>query len=40
VIDQGGVKVDGEAVAAYDVDARDGMLVQAGKRLFMRVRTG
>jgi tyrosyl-tRNA synthetase len=40
VIDQGGVKVDGDAVSGYDVATRDGMVVQAGKRLFVRVRTG
>src|SRR3954453_17575051 len=40
VVDQGGVKVDGGAVSEYDVAARDGMLVQAGKRLFVRLRTG
>jgi len=40
VVDQGGVKVDGGPVSDYDVAARDGMLVQAGKRLFVRLRTG
>jgi len=40
VVDQGGVKVDGGPVSGYDVAARDGMLVQAGKRLFVRLRTG
>jgi tyrosyl-tRNA synthetase len=40
VVDQGGVKVDGGPVAEYDVAPRDGMLVQAGKRLFVRLRTG
>jgi tyrosyl-tRNA synthetase len=40
VVDQGGVRVDGGPVSEYDVAARDGMLVQAGKRLFVRLRTG
>ncbi len=39
-IDQGGVRVNGEPVAGYEVgrDALDGALVQAGKRRFVRVR--
>jgi tyrosyl-tRNA synthetase len=38
-IDQGGVKLNGEAVSSYEVDAGslDGALVQAGKRRFRRV---
>jgi tyrosyl-tRNA synthetase len=38
-IDQGGVKLNGEAVSSYEVDADclDGALVQAGKRSFRRV---
>jgi tyrosyl-tRNA synthetase len=40
VIDQGGVKVDGEPVGAYDVELADGSVLQAGKRLFLRVRSG
>ena len=38
-IDQGGVKVAGEAVAAYEVPGSqlDGAVVQAGKRQFVRV---
>jgi tyrosyl-tRNA synthetase len=38
-IDQGGVKVGGEVVSSYEVDATslDGALVQAGKRLFRLV---
>src|SRR5215208_446221 len=40
VVDQGGVKVDGGPVSEYDVAVSDGMLVQAGKRLFVRLRTG
>ena len=38
-IDQGGVKVNGEPVAAYDLDpaALDGAVVQAGRRQFVRV---
>jgi tyrosyl-tRNA synthetase len=40
VIDQGGVKIDGQPIDAYDVELRDGSVLQAGKRLFMRVRTG
>ena len=38
-IDQGGVKVGGEAVGSYDVPgaALDGVVVQAGKRQFVRV---
>jgi tyrosyl-tRNA synthetase len=38
-IDQGGVRVNGEPVASYEVprDALDGALVQAGKRQFVRV---
>jgi tyrosyl-tRNA synthetase len=40
-IDQGGVKLNGEPVAAYDVDAArlDGAVVQAGKRQFVRFRS-
>ena len=39
-IDQGGVKLNGGTVTAYDVDAAsvDGAIVQAGKRLFVRFR--
>jgi tyrosyl-tRNA synthetase len=39
-IDQGGVKVNGEPVAGYEVaaDVLDGALVQGGKRRFVRVR--
>jgi tyrosyl-tRNA synthetase len=39
-IDQGGVRLDGEPVAGYEVgaDDLDGALVQAGKRRFVRVR--
>ena len=39
VIDQGGVKVDGEALAGYDVDRStvEGRVIQAGKRNFVRV---
>jgi len=39
-IDQGGVKLNGEPAAAYELDASrlDGALVQAGKRRFVRVR--
>jgi tyrosyl-tRNA synthetase len=38
-IDQGGVRVNGEAVAAYDLEpaALDGSVVQAGRRQFVRV---
>jgi len=39
-IDQGGVKLDGEPVPGYDVEARDGAVLQAGKRQFLRLRTG
>jgi tyrosyl-tRNA synthetase len=39
-IDQGGVRVNGDPVAGYEVaaEALDGALVQAGKRRFVRVR--
>jgi tyrosyl-tRNA synthetase len=39
-IDQRGVKVNGEPVSSYEVDATvlDGALVQAGKRRFARIR--
>ena len=39
-IDQGGVRVDGEPVGAYEVEAAtlDGALVQAGKRQFVRLK--
>jgi len=38
-IDQGGVKVNGEPVLAYDLDSAplDGAVVQAGRRQFVRV---
>ena len=38
-IDQGGVKVNGEPVASYDLDPAllDGAVVQAGRRQFVRV---
>jgi tyrosyl-tRNA synthetase len=41
-IDQGGVKLDGVPVSAYDVDAAalDGAVVQAGKRQYVRLRPG
>jgi tyrosyl-tRNA synthetase len=40
-IDQGGVKLNGESVTAYDLPAAalDGALVQAGKRVFARFRS-
>ena len=40
-IDQGGVKLDGAPLAAYEVDAAalDGAIVQAGKRRFVRFRS-
>ena len=40
VIDQGGVKADGRAITAYDVetDALAGAVIQAGKRQFLRIR--
>jgi tyrosyl-tRNA synthetase len=39
-IDQGGVRVDGDPVDAYDLDAAEvaDKVVQAGKRLFVRVK--
>jgi tyrosyl-tRNA synthetase len=40
-IDQGGVKLNGEPVAAYELagSALDGALLQAGKRAFVRLRS-
>jgi tyrosyl-tRNA synthetase len=40
VIDQGGVKADGRAVTSYDVDTAsvEGVVIQAGKRQFLRIR--
>jgi tyrosyl-tRNA synthetase len=40
VIDQGGVKVDGEAVTGYDLRREDveGAVIRAGKRQFVRIR--
>jgi tyrosyl-tRNA synthetase len=40
VIEQGGVKVEGQPVEEFEIDARglDGKLVQAGKRNFVRLR--
>ena len=40
-IDQGGVRLNGEPVAAYEVEpARlDGAVVQAGRRRFVRFRS-
>jgi tyrosyl-tRNA synthetase len=42
VIDQGGVKLDGEAVSGYDVPWADleGATLQAGKRQFLRLLRG
>jgi tyrosyl-tRNA synthetase len=40
MIDQGGVKLDGEPVGGYDVEPADGAVLQAGKRAFVRIRTG
>jgi tyrosyl-tRNA synthetase len=39
-IDQGGVKLEGEPVSGYELDAArlDGSIVQAGKRAFVRFR--
>jgi tyrosyl-tRNA synthetase len=39
-IDQGGVRLDGEAVSSYEVDPErlEGAVLQAGKRRFARVR--
>jgi tyrosyl-tRNA synthetase len=41
-IDQGGVKLDGEPVRGYEIEAAalDGAVVQAGKRRFVRFRAG
>ena len=40
-IDQGGIKLDGEVLGTYEVEAErlDGALVQAGKRLYVRLRS-
>jgi len=40
VIDQGGVKADGQAITSYDVetDSVAGAVIQAGKRQFLRIR--
>jgi tyrosyl-tRNA synthetase len=40
VIDQGGVRADGQAITSYDVDteAVAGAVIQAGKRQFLRIR--
>ncbi|HUK94698.1 MAG TPA: tyrosine--tRNA ligase [Gaiellaceae bacterium] len=40
VIDQGGVKADGRAITSYDVDTAsvEGVVIQAGKRQFLRIR--
>ena len=40
IIDQGGVRVDGDPVDAYDLDAGElaDKVIQAGKRLFVRVK--
>ncbi len=40
VIDQGGVKANGRALTSYDVDrdAVEGVVIQAGKRQFLRIR--
>jgi tyrosyl-tRNA synthetase len=40
VIDQGGVKANGNAITSYDVerDAVAGAVIQAGKRQFLRIR--
>jgi tyrosyl-tRNA synthetase len=42
VIDQGGVKLDGEPVAGYDVSSSDvdGRVLQAGRRQFLRLTRG
>ena len=41
-IDQGGVKLNGEPVAAYELDpgTLEGAVLQAGKRQFVRVHSG
>jgi len=40
VIDQGGVKANGNAITSYDVDTAsvEGAVIQAGKRQFLRIR--
>ncbi len=40
VIDQGGVKADGRSITSYDVDTASvaGVIIQAGKRQFLRIR--
>jgi tyrosyl-tRNA synthetase len=42
VIDQGGVKLNGETVTSYEVEpgVLDGALIQAGKRRYLRIRLG
>jgi len=40
VIDQGGVKANGRSITSYDVDTAsvEGVVIQAGKRQFLRIR--
>jgi tyrosyl-tRNA synthetase len=40
VIDQGGVKAEGHAISSYDVETASlaGVVIQAGKRQFLRIR--
>jgi tyrosyl-tRNA synthetase len=40
VIDQGGVKADGRSISSYDVETAsvEGVVIQAGKRQFLRIR--
>jgi tyrosyl-tRNA synthetase len=40
VIDQGGVKADGRSITSYDVNTAsvEGVVIQAGKRQFLRIR--
>lgn len=38
LINQGGLKIDGEKITATEVKAIDSMIIQAGKRKFIRVR--
>ena len=41
LIKQGGVKIDGEKLTAFNAPLKDGSVIQAGKRLFVKIeRTG
>ncbi len=37
LIKQGGIKIDGEKISAFNAPLKNGSVIQAGKRLFVKI---